>query len=60
MKSAAESVQNVSAVALATSMKECVERRVSDVGLLLKFVARPALTFENFLQFADDHVDTID
>jgi hypothetical protein len=26
----------------------------------LKFVARPALVFEKFLQFADDHVATID
>ena len=41
-------------------MEKRVERWVGDAGLLLKFVARPALILENFLQFADDHVGTID
>jgi hypothetical protein len=37
-----------------------MESWVCDAGLLLKFVASPALTFENFLQCTDDHVGTID
>ena len=40
-------------------MKERVESWVGDTGLLLKFVARPAPIFENFLQFANDHVGTL-
>jgi hypothetical protein len=53
-------IQNVSAIAFATSVKKGVERWVSDARLLLKFVASPAPVFENFLQFADDHVGTLD
>ena len=60
MKSAAKPVQDVGTVAFAKSVKERVERRIGDAGQLLKFVACPAFTFENFLKFADDHVDTID
>ncbi len=52
-------IQDISAVAFAASVKKGMERRVSDAGLLLKFVARPALMFENFLQVADDHVGTL-
>ena len=37
-----------------------MESWVGDGGLLLKFVARPALAFENFLQFTDDHAGTLD
>jgi hypothetical protein len=56
----AKLIQNVSAIAFATSVKKGVERWVSDARLLLKFVASPAPVFENFLQFADDHVGTLD
>lgn len=60
MKSATEPVQDVSAVAFAAPVKKSVERWVGDTGLLLKFVARPALISENFLQFADDHKATLE
>ena len=60
MKGATQPVQNVGTVAFATSVKKRVERRIGDAGQLLKFVACPAFAFENFLQLADDHLDTID
>jgi hypothetical protein len=52
-------IQNVSAVTLAASVKERVESGVGDARPLLKFVARPALTPEHSLQFADYHVCTL-
>jgi hypothetical protein len=53
-------VSMVEASRWANGRYERVEGWVCDARLLLKFVASPALTFENFLQRADDHFRTLD
>jgi hypothetical protein len=53
-------IQDIGAVGFAAPVKKSVQSRICDFGLLLEFVSRPALAFEDLFQFANNHGCTLE